>query len=83
MVMKMSYSTTDSKSKMNLPRQHYDCHDCGQYSMEDDQTQYIPLVIRQLVDRFLEEQLAFTHITRVTGVPEPWLKQYIHTYPSD
>ncbi|MDG2990162.1 hypothetical protein L3556_04310 [Candidatus Synechococcus calcipolaris G9] len=51
--------------------------------MEDDQTQYIPLVIRQLVDRFLEEQLAFTHITRVTGVPEPWLKQYIHTYPSD
>lgn len=78
----MSYSITKSKSETNPSKQHYDCHNCGQYCLEDNQTQYIPLVIRQLVDRFLKEQLALTHIIRVTGVPEPWLKQYIRTYHS-
>ena len=54
------------------------CKDCGRQFVENPKKKVIPQETWDLVDKLLLEKLPIAGISRVTGISEPWLQQYIN-----
>jgi insertion element IS1 protein InsB len=54
------------------------CKECGRQFVEHPKKKVIPQETWDLVDKLLLDKLPIAGISRVTGISEPWLQQYIN-----
>lgn len=59
-------------------KQKYRCKDCGRQFIENPTNKRIPQSLWDIVDKLLSEKIPIAGISRVTGISEPWLQQYIN-----
>jgi IS1 family transposase/transposase-like protein len=56
----------------------FQCKDCGRQFVKNPTKKYITHEQWEIVDNLLLEKLPIAGISRVTGISEPWLQQYIN-----
>jgi transposase-like protein len=54
------------------------CNDCGRQFVENPTKKIISQETWDLVDKLLLEKIPIAGISRVTGISEPWLQEYIN-----
>jgi len=54
------------------------CNDCGRQFVENPTKKIISQETWELVDKLLLEKIPIAGISRVTGISEPWLQEYIN-----
>jgi insertion element IS1 protein InsB len=59
-------------------KQKFQCKDCGRQFIENPTKKYIAQKQWELVDKLLLEKIPIAGISRVTGISETWLQQYIN-----
>ena len=59
-------------------KQKFQCKDCGRQFIENPTKKYITQEQWELVDKLLLEKIPIAGISRITGISEPWLQQYIN-----
>ncbi len=59
-------------------KQKFQCKDCGRQFIENPTKKQITQEQWELVDKLLLEKLPIAGISRITGISEPWLQQYIN-----
>ena len=59
-------------------KQKYECKDCGRQFVETPTKKTIGPETWALVDKLLLEKIPIAGISRVTGISEPWLQQYVN-----
>jgi insertion element IS1 protein InsB len=61
----------------------FKCKDCDRQFVENPQNKRIPQSTWDTVDKLLLERIPIAGISRVTGISEPWLQQYINQKYND
>ena len=56
----------------------FKCKDCGRQFIEKPTKKTISKQTWELVDKLLLEKIPIAGISRVTGISQPWLQQYIN-----
>jgi len=56
----------------------FKCKECGRQFIENPQNKRISKELWDYVDKLLLEKLPIAGISRVTGISEPWLQNYIN-----
>jgi len=56
----------------------FECKGCGRQFVENPKNKKISKELWDLVDKLLLEKLSIAAISRVTGISEPWLHNYIN-----
>jgi transposase-like protein len=59
-------------------KQKYECKLCGRQFVEDPKNKVISQETWTLVDKLLLEKIPIAGISRVTGISEVWLQNYIN-----
>lgn len=59
-------------------KQKYQCNSCNRQFAENPTKKIIPPETWELVDKLLLERIPIAGISRVTGISEPWLQEYIN-----
>ena len=59
-------------------KQKYHCKDCGREFVENPENKVVPQETWDLVDKLLSEKISIASISRVTGISENWLQQYVN-----
>jgi transposase-like protein len=69
---------TVKNSKIHNGKQNFKCRDCGRQFVQDPQNKSIDQTTKTLIDKLLLERIPSAGITRVAGVSEPWLQNYVN-----
>ena len=59
-------------------KQNHRCKKCGRQFVEDPENKRIEQEEWELVDRLLLEKIPLAGISRVLGISEPWIQQYVN-----
>ncbi len=59
-------------------KQKFKCKDCKRQFIENPEKKVITQEQWEYVDKLLLEKIPIAGISRVTGISEPWLQQYIN-----
>ena len=59
-------------------KRKYMCKDCGRQFVEDPTNKKISRETWELVDKLLLEKIPLAGISRVTGISEPWIQNYVN-----
>ena len=59
-------------------KQNYKCRECGRQFVENPTKKYISQETWELVDRLRAEKMSVAAISRVTGISQLWLQQYVN-----
>ncbi len=59
-------------------KQKYECKECKRQFVENPENKIISSETELLIDRLLYEKIPSAGICRVTGVSEPWLRNYVN-----
>ena len=54
------------------------CKDCGRQFVENPTNKKISRETWELVDKLLLEKIPLAGISRVTGISEPWIQNYVN-----
>lgn len=68
----------NKNGSIHTGKQKYICKDCHRQFVASPTKKVIPSETWLLVDKLLLERVSIAGISRVTGISEPWLQQYIN-----
>ena len=69
---------TKKNGSIHTGKPKFECKNCGRQFVENPQKKIISQMTWDLVDKLLLEKIPIAGISRVTGISEPWLQNYIN-----